>query len=94
MSYQDALRVAVANHLNKYPIDDIVVHPNDIADLEVHWDDGDRYDPTYGGENCEPTLEVKVTLHPSSWRPHGATRTIDFSVVFTALLRAVLETGL
>lgn len=105
MSYNDAVRVAIANHLNRtvYGRDSNrgAIHPNDIIDIQLHWDNGDRPDPTYGGSTTEPTLEVRVTLQRPLFTSMGGqlrtgTELVDVSVelVFTALLRSILETGL
>lgn len=95
MSYRDALCVAIANELcSRQPLGEAAIHPKDIEDIKVHWDDGDRQDPTYGDSpNVTPTFEVEVTLKPEPWRPLQHC-TVSVEVVFTALLRAVLETGL
>jgi hypothetical protein len=102
MSYNDALRTAIANELCRRQTRDArghmppPVHPNDIMDIELHWDNGDRPDPTYGGTTVEPTLEVRVTYNcqvfHGKWQPRY--ETVSVELVFTALLRAVLETGL
>jgi hypothetical protein len=92
MSYKDALRAAIADQLNKdtsFP----TVLPRDIIDIQMSWDDGDRYDPTYGDTpNDAPKFEIEVTLdvpgQPTLYRK------VNVEIVFTALLRAVLETGL
>lgn len=104
MSYADAMKTAIANHLNKHYVgyQELPVHPNDVVDLELHWDNGDRPDPTYGGTTVEPTLEVRVKISRPRYRPGNPGKTVigteyvDISVelVFTALLRAILETGL
>lgn len=104
MSYNDAVRVAIANHLNRHYTKgaQLPVHPNDITDIQLYWDNGDRPDPTYGGSIVEPMLEVRVTVTRPTYRPGNPGKTVigteqvDVSVelVFTALLRAILETGL
>lgn len=104
MSYNDAVRVAIANHLCHHYIgrDELPVHPNDITDIELHWDNGDRPDPTYGGSTVEPTLEVRITVQRAMYKPGNPGKTIlgteyvnvSVELVFTALLRAILETGL
>lgn len=96
MSYQDALRVAIANELcNRQSYGEVAVHPDDIIDIKVRWDDGDRYDPTYGDSpNAAPTFEVGVTLKACPGRPTREWRTVSVETVFSTLLRAVLETGL
>ena len=102
MSYEQALRTAIANELCHRQKPDTVtgdmpmpIHPNDIADIKVHWDNGDRWDPTDGGGMTTPTLEIEVTtMQP---RPLGVSteyHTMTFEMVFTALLRAVLGTEL
>lgn len=95
MSYKEALRVAITNELcSRQLYGEAAIHPNDIEDVKVRWDSGDRCDPTYGDSpNAAPTFEIEVTLKPDpsrSLRHH----TVDVEVVFGALLKAVLETGL
>lgn len=65
--------------------------PQDIVDIDVYWNDGDRYDPTYGGSpNDPPTFEVTVTLS----QDRGGHRVkVSTAWTFTALLRAVLAIG-
>lgn len=67
------------------------ITPEDIVDVSVYWDDGDRYDPTYGeSPNAAPTFEVTVTLSDA----RGGQRVkVDTAWTFTALLRAVLAIG-
>lgn len=104
MSYADAMKTAITNHLNQHYVraGELPVRPNDVIDLELHWDSGDRPDPTYGGSTTEPTLEVRVKVERPIYvvgnpgRAGSQFNQVDVSVelVFTALLRAILETGL
>lgn len=104
MSYADAMKTAIANHLNRHYTAEaaqLPVHPNDITDIALHWDDGDRPDSTYGGSTVEPTLEVRVTVsRPVFTSAGGHTRVrteqvgVSVELVFNALLHAILETGL
>lgn len=65
--------------------------PEDIVDISVYWDDGDRYDPTYGdSSNDAPTFEVTVEL---SEERGGQRVKVDTAWTFTTLLRAVLAIG-
>lgn len=66
------------------------INPEDIIDIRVTWDDGDRYNPTYGGDSTAPTFEVEVTLSDA----RGGQRVrVDTAWTFTALLKAVLAIG-
>jgi hypothetical protein len=94
MSYNDALRTALANYLNRHYIvgQQYPVHPDDIDKVDVRWDSGDRNDPTYPSDNVAPTFEVRVHLKPHQDRQ--LTADIDVEFVFSALLNMVLETNL
>lgn len=83
MSFQDDLKLAMALELG--------VAVDDITGVAVRWDNGDRYDPTYPGENAAPTFEVDVTVRSV----HGKydRRTLSAEFTLTALLRAVLGVG-
>lgn len=79
MSFQTSLKLAVALKLG--------VTVNDILDVDVRWDDGDRYDPTYPSDNVAPTFEVRVKVldyGKEVWK------SLEPEFTFTALLRAVL----
>ncbi|WP_457066852.1 hypothetical protein [Mycobacteroides abscessus] len=93
MSYKEALSTAIAGELNRRSHrDDPIVKPDDIVNIDVRWDDGDRYSPTYGEGSAAPTLEVLVTVKNAPQFPPNTPVSIE--TVFGALLRAVLETGL
>lgn len=83
MSFQQNLKLAMAVELG--------VTVDQIKDVRVVWDNGDRYDPTYPGDNEAPTFKVEVTVAT----PDGGTYFKELSpeFTFTALLRAVLEVG-
>jgi hypothetical protein len=91
--FRKDLKAALVEHLNRdwdggaYGS----ITAGDIVDISVRWDDGDRYDPTYGDSpNAAPTFEVQVILSEA----RGGDRVIvDTAWTFTALLRAVLEIG-
>lgn len=81
--FTKALRAAMATELE--------VEPDDILDVRVEWDDGDRYDPTYGDSgNVTPKFRVIVlTKNPAATLP-DARREISVDFTFTALLRLCL----
>lgn len=77
MSFDNALRAVVADKLG--------VHPSALKSVRVVWDDGDRYDPTYGDSpNSPPTFEIEVIL------VNGGYSKLDTAWTFGALLAAVL----
>ena len=87
--YDNALRKYVLSQLPDGAV---------ITDIAVTWDDGDRYDPTYGGSTQEtPSFRVRVEYHtpslniydPARARIDGA-QDVNFEMTFTSLLRAVL----
>lgn len=82
MSYSDALRAMVAAELD--------VAPDDIHDVDVRWDSGERYDPTYGAENVAPTFDIWVKVYVDGALTQ---RHLDTEFTLTALLRALLGTG-
>lgn|SRR5512139_239900 len=94
MSFQDDLKSALVDHLNRSHDSGAYgsICTEDIIDVRVTWDDGDRWDPTYGDSgSAAPTFSVEVLLsddhHPGGWVSVGPEWT------FTALLRAVLAVG-
>lgn len=38
--------------------------PGDIIDIDVRWDTGERYDPTFPRDNEPPVFEMSVTFRP------------------------------
>lgn len=77
-----ALRAAMAGELG--------VLPPEIVDVQVDWDNGDRYDPTYGGaDNSAPTFKVIVTTRAAG-KPYGDLKEINVDFTFTTLLRLCL----
>lgn len=70
---------------------ELAVSPEDILDVRVDWDDGDRYSPTYPSENTTPTFEVSFLLRDVNGT--AGWRTMDTAWTLTALLRAVLGIG-
>lgn len=82
MSFQTSLKLAVALKLG--------VTVDDILDVDVRWDDGDRYAPTYPSDNVAPTFDVLVKVLECGkevWKSLGP----EFT--FTTLLRAALLVG-
>lgn len=83
MNYQEALNAFVTEQLNEYdPISKLI-------DVKVEWDDGDRYDPTYGGgANTTPNFEIRAIYKNAN----GVimTRTIDTAMTLEAMLKALL----
>lgn len=87
MSYNEALRVAIANELcRQQPRGETAVHPNDIEDIRVCWDDGDH--TRDDGERHSPRFQVEVSLSGSRYP-----RQISSERMLTAMLRAVLMIG-
>lgn len=78
-----ALRAAMATELE--------VEPEDILDVRVEWDDGDRYDPTYGDSpNSPPKFRVIVLTKNPAATLLETRREISVDFTFTALLRLCL----
>lgn len=98
MSFQDALRVTIANELNRrfeHNPSHPCYHPNDIADIEVRWDDGDRSGLIESDHPHDPpTFELDVETMPIGDRPTEYHRGLSAAKVFTALLRELLRTEL
>lgn len=91
--FRTDLKAALVNELNNCWDGDAYgsITPEDIVDIQVTWDDGDRYDPTYGDSpNAAPTFEVTVTLSDARG---GQRLRVGPAWTFTALLRAVLAIG-
>ena len=89
----EAVRVAIANALNRraWGSEEPPVHPNDIDNISLSWDSGDRYNPTYGADSEPPTLEFNVEVAPNHpQRAHRLYVTVDVETVLTALLQAVI----
>lgn len=81
--FTKALRAAMAEEL--------CIDPADIVDVRVEWDDGDRYDPTYGDlGNVTPTFKVVVTTKAVGLARDRADTEVSIDFVFTALLRLCL----
>lgn len=86
MTYDNALRRYVQTQLPAGAV---------IESVDVTWDDGDRYDPTYGGGTQEtPSFHVEVRyavgpLPVSGFTARGK-QSLDFEMTFSALLAAVL----
>lgn len=77
LGFSTALRAAMAEEL--------CIEPAEILDVRVDWDDGDRYDPTYGDSpNAAPTFRVIVTTK------HGDRTDLSIDFTFTTLLRLCL----
>lgn len=94
MGFQEDFRAAIVRRVNddRWRTEDHItwrtedhITAEDIEDISVDWDDGDRYDPTYPGDNEAPTFTVSVKL-----RGELIPRTLPTACTFTALLRAVL----
>jgi hypothetical protein len=84
VSFQEDLREVIADRIGFLP--------HQLTDVQVTWDDGDRYDPTYGDTpNVAPTFEVLVSWVDVNGETH--TRPLDAAFTFTALLRLALEIG-
>jgi len=86
--FRTDLKDALVDELNKNRAGGAYgsITPEDIVDVQVTWDDGDRtWDD---GERYSPTFEIEVSLlgsrYPVSVRPEW---------MLAALLRAVLAIG-
>lgn len=87
MDFEEAL----LNHIQSQLPSDVIV-----TDAKVIWDPtATRYDPTYGGGEAEPLLEIEVT-YSHMWpvwdpKPTESTTTIGFADTFTSILRGALK---
>lgn len=77
------------NALRKYVLDLLPVRA-ELIDVEVTWDDGYSYDPTYGSSSSAPTFDIVVyyRLPGDDFRME---QRLNTSLTFTAMLRALLE---
>lgn len=94
MNYRADLREAIARELSRGSGDfgGELIEAKDLRDVQVRWDDGDRYDPTYGDSpNSPPTFEVEITY--ANAVGDIRTKILDTAFTFTALLRMVLGVG-
>lgn len=79
------MRVAIADELTTR---ERVVTPDDIRNIDVRWDNGDRsYCCVYDGDypNQPPTLTVEVTLDCP-----GGSAILDTEFALTTLFRALM----
>lgn len=89
-AFTTALRAVMAAKLE--------VDPAAIVNARVDWEDGDRYDPTYGDTpNAAPTFRVVVTTRSSAVNgngyylgPYDTDTEVAVDFVFTELLRLCL----
>lgn len=78
------MRVAIANELTTR---ERLVTPDDIRNIDVRWDNGDRSDYYYEGDypNQPPTLSVEVTLDCP-----GGSAMLDTEFALTLLFRTLM----
>lgn len=62
MGFGQAICAHLMDQIRYRPHGDLI--PEDITDVDVRWDDGDRYDPESDVENDPPELSVRVTFRP------------------------------
>jgi len=92
MSFQDDFKAALVDELNSEWDGGAYgsIYPENIVDIRVSWDSGDRYDPTYLGDAIVPGFEVEVVFTCGG---NEFCRRVNTAWTFTALLRAVLAIG-
>jgi hypothetical protein len=96
MSYNDALRQVLAEHLTDRAAiygQTTVIKPHDIVGIDCNWDNGGNYDPTYPSELTAPTFEFHVRLRAGVSVPYQV-NTVGVSFMFGALLNLLLGTEL
>ena len=92
MSFQDDFKAALAAELNSEWDGGAYgsIYPENIVDIRVNWDSGDRDDPTYPSDAIVPGFEVEVVF---TCGENEFCRRVSTAWTFTALLRAVLAIG-
>lgn len=90
MSYQKALNAFVIEQLEeKYAREGLDhLHVTELLNVDVTWDDGERYDPTYGGSSTTPTFEIRATFRSSDGQID--VKLLDTAMTMSALLKALL----